>query len=788
MALEAYRRKRRFDRTPEPRGRARRRSGRRLSYFIQRHAARRLHYDFRLELDGALKSWAVPKGPSLDPRDKRLAVHVEDHPLEYGPFEGDIPRGQYGAGHVDLWDRGEWVPDGDAREMYRKGRLKFRLRGKRLSGAWDLVRMGGSAGEDGKNWLLIKVDDEAARRGGAAPEPAPPAPVAPAARDLVELATLAEETPAGPEWVHEIKFDGYRIVARVAGGRAVLLSRRGNDWTGNFPAVAAALERLSPREAVLDGEVVVLDDQGRSDFQALQNALSARDEARLVYYAFDLLELDGRDLRGRPLRERKEELAALLARGGRKAGRAFRDRVRLAEHVEGQGRALYARACQLGLEGVVSKRAGAPYRAGRAGDWVKVKCLLAQEFVVAGFTDPGGARPGFGALLLGAREGGTFRYVGRVGTGFTDRSLKRLDALLRGLETDRCPFPSVPADARRGVHWVEPRLVAETAFRGWTSDGILRQASFKGLREDKAAAEVVVETPVRAPAGPARVGGVRISHPDRVLFPDIGITKKDLAAYYEAASGRLLARAAGRPLALLRCPSGPGKDCFFQKRAGDSFPSSVRAGTYREKGETKELLYVEDAEGLLALAQAGVIELHLWGAPVRDLERPDELVFDLDPAPETPWSEVLAAAREVRARLRDAGLVPLLKTTGGKGLHVVAPLKPGHGWDEHKAWARALAERMAGEEPRRWTTKLSKDARAGRLFVDYLRNGRGATAVAPYSARARAGAPVATPLAWEELRPSLRPERFNVRTLARRLSAADPWSGYERARRALPRS
>ena len=778
MSLAVYHRKRNFRRTPEPRGAARHRRPTSLSYFIQKHAASHLHYDFRLELHGVLLSWAVPKGPCLDPHERRLAVHVEDHPLDYGPFEGEIPKGEYGGGTVLLWDRGEWIPDGDPEAGYEKGHLKFRLEGRKLRGRWALVKMNGAAGQNGKNWLLIKENDSEARplsrgdildqrpesassRGAAAKVPADVEP---------QLATLAARVPSGPDWIHEIKFDGYRILAAVSDGKATLRSRSGHNWTGRFGPVASELGQLAAKQALLDGELVALDEKGRTDFQELQNALTTKDPDRLVYFAFDLLFLDGRDLRASPLLERKAALKKLLAHSPK--------RVRYTDHMDGQGERFFRHSCKFGLEGVVSKRKDAPYRAGRSDAWTKVKCLHEQEFVIGGFTEPAGSRAAFGALVLGvqdARAGGKhdgLRYVGRVGTGFTQASLRELHRKLTALETPRGGFAEPPAGAAaRGVHWVRPELVAEIAFSDWTRDGLLRQPSFKGLREDKPAAEVVRE----------RVAEVKLTHADRVLYPEQGITKQDLAEYFADFAGRILPYVAGRPLSLLRCPAGIGKPCFYQKHAGESFPDAVRS--------TKEsFLYVEDAAGLAALAQAGVLELHPWSARVEDLERPDSMTFDLDPDPGAPWPRVLAAAREVRDRLAALKRESFVKTTGGKGLHVVVPLKPAAGWADVKAFAKAFAELMAADSPNRYTAKSSKAAREGLIYIDYLRNERGQTAIAAYSPRARTGAPVATPLAWDELKPSLKSDRFTVLNIPRRLSngRGDPWRDFDAARRPLP--
>lgn len=775
MGLELYKRKRRFGKTPEPAGRVRAEPG--WSFTVQRHHARRLHYDVRLELDGVLVSWAVPKGPSLDPKDRRLAVRVEDHPVEYGTFEGAIPKGEYGGGTVVLWDRGGWEPVGDPREGLRKGRLKFRLHGRKLRGGWALVRT--RPAEGGKeNWLLIKDRDEHAsqedvtrtrpesvsRRRPAvwrsdrpsSKRPLPPMP----AFEPPQLAALVEAAPEGDGWLHELKFDGYRLLCRLEEGQVRLLTRRGHDWTASFKDAALALAGLDARQALIDGEIVALDAKGAPSFQALQNG-----RGPFYYYAFDLLWLDGRDLRGRPLSERKAQLKRLLGAAG--------DPVRYSDHVEGRGPAFYEEACRLGLEGIVSKRADSPYRSGRGKAWLKVKCLKRQELVVLGWTDPGGSRQRFGALLLGVRQAGALRYAGKVGAGFDEKTLRSVHERLAPLETGRPPVE--PAPREKGAHWVRPELTAEVAFSEWTHDGKVRQAVFYGLRLDKPAAEVVQERP--AP---------KLTNPDRVLYPEQGVTKADLAAYYEAVADRALAHIAGRPLAIVRCPEGHGKGCFFQKHPGRGTPKAVRSTPIIESGQPRRTLYIESFEGLLGLVQLGALEIHPWGCRVEDVERPDRLVFDLDPAPGLDWDRVTRAAATVRERLRELGLRSFVKTTGGKGLHVVAPLDPSLGWDETKAFAKRLAESVARREPGLYTSRLPKAEREGRLFIDYLRNGRGATAVAAYSTRARAGAPVALPVSWEELA-RLEPGQFTVKNVPRRLAALkkDPWEDFFQVRQSL---
>src|SRR6266508_5459509 len=828
--LTTYRRKRDFRRTPEPSGSARPRS-RGNSFVVQKHAARRLHYDFRLELDGVLKSWAVPKGPSLEPGEKRLAVQTEDHPLEYERFHGVIPEGEYGAGKVELWDRGAWTPDGDPREGLARGRLKFQLRGKKLHGGWALIRMGGRNGSrNGKeNWLLIKERDGTARAGSA--EPAAPKEAAarrvraprgkrrPALEavsgaregtlpDFVapQLATLVGRAPAGEDWLHEIKLDGYRVLARIERGRARLLTRSGQDWTARFPGVAAAAERLRAKGALLDGEVVILDAHGISHFQSLQEALSQGRTQDLVYFVFDLLHLDGRDLRSLPLSARKALLARLLHGSGKT--------IRYSEHVEGQGDSFYDKACSMGLEGIISKQKDAPYRSGRGTAWVKVKCVASQEFVIVGFTEPKGTRAGFGALLLGVYDkDGALTYVGRVGTGFDTRSLKALHEKLQGLERERFPLRSLPSGSTRDVHWVEPKLVADVAFTEWTRDGILRHPTFHGLREDKPAREVVRELPkppaaVKRPSrgrrgvrtrGPVRettrassrasdtIAGVTLTHPDRILYPGQGITKRDLAAFYEEIGDWILTHVVERPLSLVRCPAGQGTACFYQKHVRPEASEHIEGVKVKEKGAVRTYAYIEDLAGLVSLVQLGVLELHPWGSRVGNLEHPDRLTLDIDPAPGVPWKRVIATARELRSLLTKRRLQSFVKTTGGKGLHVVVPLAPKQPWATVKDFARDIAEAMAKRAPQEYTASLSKASRTGKIFIDYLRNSQGATAVAAYSTRALPGAPVATPIAWDELGTDLRSDQFTVKNLPRRLAALrkDPWDGFLKTRQTL---
>lgn len=813
MGLETYRRKRDFRRTPEPAGGPAAAAGR--SFTIQRHHSSRLHYDFRLELGGVLKSWAVPKGPSLDPSVKRMAVEVEDHPVEYGTFEGQIPKGEYGGGTVVLWDRGEWTPVGDARAGLAKGHLRFRLKGRKLSGLWDLVRTRRS--EDKPRWLLIKAKDEAARAQAEyevtreRPEsvaedkpgvwktnrPARPRPVSlkrprsPLPKSVeLQLCTLVAEAPEGAEWLHEVKFDGYRALCRLEDGQARLITRGGQDWTTSYAAVASALQKLAAPQALLDGEIVALDARGASSFQRLQQALKGEGQD-LVYYAFDLLFLDGRDLRGLPLQERKEKLKALLC--------AAPPQVRYSDHVSGRGPAFHAEACRSGLEGIVCKRADAPYEGRRSRSWLKVKCLRRQELVIGGWTDPSsGTRSGFGALLLGYHEGGKLLYAGKVGTGFDEKLLRELRARLDALARESPAFAGPPR--MKGVHWVEPRLVAEIAFGEWTNDGKLRHPRFVGLRLDKPAREVVRErtTAEAGSAAPAGGGfspasraksssrGFTLTSPGRVLYPEVGITKRDLQEYYLAVADQALLHLARRPLAIVRCPEGRHKSCFFQKHPGQGTPAALRSVPLREKDETLPNLYIEDLEGLMALVQIGALEVHPWGCRVDDIEKPDLVVFDLDPAPDVSWQRVKESAVEVRELLDGIGLTSFLKTTGGKGLHIVAPLERGLGWDDTKAFTKLVVERLVRRDPSRYTAKLAKSARGGRIFVDYLRNGRGATAVGAFSTRARPGAPVALPVSWEALA-GLDPAAYTIKTVPRALAARrrDPWRRFGEVRQSI---
>jgi bifunctional non-homologous end joining protein LigD len=823
MGLDEYRRRRDFDRTPEPEPvEAPGRGGPLPRFVVQKHGARRLHYDLRLEHDGVLWSWAVTRGPSLSPAEKRLAVRTEDHPLGYADFEGLIPPGQYGAGPVLLWDRGHWHPVGDPQAGERKGHLEFVLDGERLKGRWHLVRMARRAREKAETWLLIKARDEAARppdapdildeaqtsvasgrrleeiAEGAAPRrrrsariragggaAGHPGFVKPA------LATLRDAAPAGSRWLHEIKFDGYRLQAHLAGAAVRLLTRSGHDWTERFgPRLAGALAGLDAH-AIIDGEAVVEDANGVSDFGALQEALAESRTDRIAFYAFDLLWCEGRDLRPLPLVERKAELERLLA--------GAPEPVRFSESFEEEGEVLLRHACRLSLEGVVSKRRDDPYRSGRTTSWIKSKCLNRQEFVILGYMPSAADGRAVGALLLGQNGPGGLEVAGRVGTGFTRRAARDLVDRLEPIRRAE-PATCTPLDARtrREIRFVEPVLVAEVEFLSRTRDGTLRHASFRGLREDKPAAEVVAEERAAAAGAGAAAAAdpaprppdfPRLTHADRVYWPEAGITKEALADHYLAVWRLMAPHLVRRPLALLRCPRGHEAPCFFQKHAWRGMSRQIlRLVDPLDEGDDPSMIAIETLSGLGALVQSGALEIHTWQASADDLERPDQIVMDLDPGEGVTAEALVAAVFEVRDRLGEAGLRSFLKTTGGKGFHIIAPLEPGAGWESVKDFARAIAEAMAADSPDRYVATISKAKRRGRILVDYLRNGRGATAVAPYSSRARAGAPVSMPLAWEELDTTLAPDRFTIANTPARLASlgADPWADFRRAAAPLP--
>ena len=840
MALEQYRAKRDFKKTSEPAGKVSRAAKSKAGgiFVIQKHAATRLHYDLRLEHEGVLWSWAVTRGPSLDPHEKRLAVHVEDHPIEYAPFEGTIPKGEYGAGAVIVWDEGTWIPEHDPAKGMKKGHIDFELKGEKLSGKWHLVRLKPRGGEKRDNWLLIKSDDQAARPGEDILEEAPqsvksgltveevgegkaakgkkpkvwhsnrPAeakgPAKAAQRlDFIEpaLATLQSQTPAGKEWLHEIKFDGYRMQAQIAGTEVRLLTRSGLDWTERFGgAIVAALGRLKCKDAIIDGEIVVLGSDGVSSFSHLQADLSSSRTDRMLYYAFDLMRLDGEDLRQEPLVERKRRLRDLLGEEDENSA------VRYSDHFTEPGKVMLQHACRMGLEGVVSKRADAPYRSGRGTSWVKSKCTQRQEFVIGGYLPSEKTGRGLRSLLVGYHEDGGLKYAGRVGTGFSAKVADDLKKKLDALKAAKSPFDaSVPKG--KGLVWVKPELVGEVEFRSWTGDNMIRHASFQGLREDKPAEEVVEEKP--KPAGKAaKTAGksaprrkaassaakgaaktsVSLSHPDKLLWPDEKVSKADLLDHYATVWPRMQQFVVNRPLALVRAPDGINGQRFFQKHASPGMHEKILRTKDPEDGQ--ELLYVKDFDGVAALAQFGVVEIHIWGSTVDHLEKPDQIIFDLDPDEGLDVDNVRLAAIDIRTRLEELSLPSFVKTSGGKGYHVVVPLKPSADWTRVKGFAHDFAKAMSQAEPDRFTATLSKKARKGRIFIDYLRNGKGSTTVAPYSSRAKKGATVSMPVTWQEVEDGLLPNAFPIgdKTTLDRLRQPDPWQDFFRQGKPLGRS
>jgi len=824
--LATYNKKRDFAKTAEPAGKVDPRKGKALTFIVQKHDASRLHYDLRLELDGTLKSWAVTRGPSLDPADKRLAVRTEDHPLSYATFEGTIPKGQYGGGTVMLWDRGHWIPhpDKDPRKTIEEGHLHFTLEGERMKGEWVMFRLKPRGRERGENWILKKVDDEYAgsptgltekyltsiktgrtmneiAEGKKASELKPSSRRKPGSQDgksrrttrdpglrrgdgkmpsfrEPQKATLVDSVPSGAAWLHEMKYDGYRCLLAIGGGEAKVYTRTGLDWTGKFPEIAEAAASIQCESALLDGEIVSLDDKGNTGFSALQLSISEGGRG-LTLFLFDALEIDGEKLDRLPNIERKQRLAALLGDG-------VPPFVLCADHILGKGEQLFDAMCAAGQEGIVSKKADAPYRGARTKNWLKVKCTLRQELVIIGWVESDKKGRGFRSLLLAVNEKGKLRYAGKVGTGFAMAVQHELRGRLDKL-AQKTGAAEVPRAEARGAHWVKPELVAEVAFAEFTSEGVVRHASFLGLRGDKPAGDVIEEKPQPLPA--PEDDGVRITNPDRIIDPEAKVTKGELADYYRAVGAPMAVWNADRPISLVRCPQGRAKKCFFQKHDSGSFGAHVLHVPIREKdGHMEDYLYVDGPAGVLACVQMGTIEFHGWGSKVADVEKPDRIVFDLDPDVGLDFELVKKAAKDIKTHLADMGLQTFPMLTGGKGVHVVVPLTPKAQWPEVKDFAQRFALALAEAEPERFTAALSKAKRTGRIFVDYLRNQRGATAVMPYSARAREGTPVAAPINWEELDEMKSGARFTVRDAGLLLDRASSRAlqGWGEAAQALP--
>ncbi|UVE48512.1 DNA ligase D [Pseudomonas chlororaphis] len=824
-SLREYQRKRDFAITSEPAAdKPSSKSASALRFVIQKHDARNLHYDFRLELDGSLKSWAVPKGPSLDPTQKRLAVHVEDHPLSYGNFEGSIPAGQYGAGDVIVWDHGVWQPHDDPEASYRAGKLKFTLIGEKLGGDWTLVRTHMRGSGDKEQWLLIKEQDARARPSdeydvvqalprsvlsgatvgdnkSAKPQatkkadkksPGKKAAVLPQSL-APQLATLVDKAPSG-DWRYEIKFDGYRILARIQDDEVRLLTRNGHDWTSRLPQQAKALAALKLKDSWLDGEMVVLNDEGLPDFQALQNAFDIGRSVDIIYYLFDAPFLQGEDLRETPVEERRQALKRAL---GRKSSKVLRFSEAFAAHHQD----VLESACALSLEGVIGKRAGSPYVSRRSADWIKLKCRLRQEFVVVGYTKPQGSRSGFGALLLGVNDASGLVYAGRVGTGFDQKTLNQLHERMQELERDSSPLakPLTAAQAR-GVYWIEPQLVAEAEFAEWTREQVVRQAAFIALRSDKPASEIVRERPQtskavepRSRSTPARSGksaahsvaGVKITHPERVIDQQSGTSKLQLAQFYASIDQQILPHLRGRPVSLLRAPEGVEGEQFFQKHAEHlAIPNIRHLDPALDPGHAR-LMEIDSTSALIGAVQMGTIELHTWGATHDQIETPDLFVLDLDPDPALPWKSMLEATQLTLSVLDELGLQAFLKTSGGKGMHLIVPLARKADWETVKGFAKAVAQFMAQQLPERITATMGPKNRVGKIFVDYLRNTCGASTVAAYSVRARPGLPVSVPIARDELGDVRHAQQWNVANLSQRLEALteDPWHGYAHRQR-----
>ncbi|MCE0723198.1 MULTISPECIES: DNA ligase D [Legionella] len=823
MGLNQYHKKRDFTKTPEPKGKVTKDHSR--LFVIQKHAASHLHYDFRLELHGVLKSWAIPKGPSLDPKTKRLAMHVEDHPIEYGSFEGIIPKGQYGGGTVMLWDEGTWEPlDDDPYKAYEKGHLRFNLHAQKLKGRWDLIRF-----KDEKHWFLIKYQDEYAKEENdyditraltksvksnhsieeiaehythvwqnseakavkskktkhrAITKPTIVLPEGISKTNFPEfiapqLATLVDKTPEGNQWAHEIKLDGYRILAFKNGSEVTLKSRNNKDWTQDLQPIADAVALLPFKQIVLDGEVVILDAEGRSDFQLLQNSIKNKEQAPFIYFLFDLLYFEGYDLRKLTLIERKSILKNILT--------ANIPRLHYSDHIIKEGKELYEYSCKHALEGIISKRVKGTYLSKRSKDWLKIKCLKRQEFVIGGYTPPKGGRAHFGSLFLGIyNKEGKLDYAGNVGTGFSSKSLNEINQLLLQNKGQTNPFTSKPPGFSQ-AHWLEPVLVCEVEFTEWTEDGHLRHPSFKGMRLDKKAIEIVRESelPVKqvekekSTHKTTKKSTFTVTNPDKILYPEDGIRKKDLLTYYEEVSDYILPYLTLRPLTLVRCPSHYN-ECFYQRHYNKATEKALHPIDDPKDEEHERYIYLNDQQGLLSLVQMGVLEIHPWGSTIKHLEEPDIIILDLDPAPDVPWADVVKAALDVRDHLNQYKLKSFVKSTGGKGLHVVIPILPEYEWEEVKQFTHIFVQFLEKLNPKNYISKMTKSKRGGKIFIDYLRNQRTATAIGPYSTRARLHAPVATPLSWDELSNHKEENSFTIKTLPKRLKKLkeDPWQSF----------
>lgn len=810
VKLKEYNQKRNFEKTLEPEGKTEK-PEECLKFVVQHHAARRDHYDLRLEWDGGLLSWAVPKGPSYNTRDKRLAVQVEDHPLEYRNFEGTIPKGEYGGGVVMLWDEGYWEPQVDVAEGLSTGSLKFILKGRRLKGKWALVRMKPKEGEAKNNWLLLKEKDNYAKSADVIPEFTTSIRTGrtmteigegedekitrnPFSKVNVQLAKLVNTIPEGEEWLYELKYDGYRILAYLEGNNLRLITRNGNDYTKRFADIAYSLmDWAAGRAMILDGEMVITDAEGKTDFQALQNYMRNPKGQNLTYIVFDLLALNGADLRGHRLIDRKETLKTLMKDSPKN--------LHYSQHVKGSGKESFLAACQANLEGILGKKANSLYSGTRNGDWIKMKCDKRQEFVIGGYTLSNKKTSGVSSLLLGIYEGEELVYAGRAGTGFTLRSMKELEEKFESIKRKATPFKRAP-ELRKNeeITWLEPVLVAEIKFAEWTEDNLLRQASFKGLRTDKDPRDIKkekvddetqwdekpeeeqssdndLERSMKATGNSIIIAGIKITSPDKVIFEDPKITKVDVVQYYEKVSDRMMPYVCNRILSIVRCPKGISQSCFFKKHPGPDNKAIVTMPIMNSREETEDYFYIENASGLIYEAQMGTLEFHTWGSRADNLEKPDMMVFDLDPDEGMDLETVRQGVKDVKSILEQLSLNSYLKTSGGKGYHVVVPFKPTVDWETFHDFARRIAVVMEQKWPDRYTSNVRKVNRKNKIFIDWIRNGRGATSIAPYSIRARSGARVSMPITWEEL-DTVAPDGVSMADALSRIEGNDPWKDF----------
>lgn len=782
--LSEYNKKRDFKKTKEPAGKIARKKSKKLTFVVQEHHASHLHWDLRLELDGALKSWAVPKGPSMDPADKRLAVQTEDHPMKYRTFEGTIPKGEYGGGEMFIWDSGTWEAleeTGDPTEALEKGHMKFILHGKKLKGSFVLVRTNFRGTNTKKNWLLIKHKEAAlvkpvkkkSRLSSNDPWPdfIPP--------QLPRLVTNPPEDER--QWIHEMKFDGYRIQAHLKNGIGNFWSRNALDWSNSFPHLLHNMEKLPVTNAIFDGEVVALDEDGRSHFQGLQNSLKSKKDTGLMYYIFDIMYLDGNDLRSLPLMERKKILKDVL-KGSPK-------NIVYSEHFETDPKDFFQVSCEHQLEGIVCKDADSPYHSGRSDLWVKVKCTARQEFVIGGWTNPQGGRTDVGALLLGVYEEGKLRYAGRVGTGFDRKTLQYLKKILKPLAQTKTPFEiNSPKGKNADTNWVEPIKVCEVSFTQWTNEGILRHPVFLGLREDKPAEGIGMEKAKKTKVSKKKAKEkFSLSSPDKIIFKKERKTKQDVATFYSAIAPEMLPYLKDRPLSLVRCPSGSEGSCFFQKHFTGKIPDSFHTFPVEEESGSGTYLSIDSPEALFELVQLNAFEIHAWNSDKDDYMSPNQIVMDFDPGPGVPWSEVIDAAFELKDLLDDLDLQSFVKLTGGKGLHVHIPIMPLYDWDQIKSFSQSLALELVSRNPKKYVANMSKKLRVKKIFVDYLRNGYGATAVVPYSLRARPLSAVALPIEWTELKKIKDPQEFTMDKALKKIKSRkrDPWEGMLKLRQRI---